>query len=145
MDQRTRGLGGPSGRVILLRDGTELLTDSEDQEMFDHEVHDVSEDDRITDSSQLEKQRGESSSEEGKAAAARSQREGTPGPEATITQEPQKQESEAASSTAGIPPSAAASMPDSLKQAAGTSPRIKAMVDTAIPSKLQNPTSSKDA
>lgn len=37
MDSRTSGPGGRSGRIILLGDGTEVLTDSDDPEMFGHE------------------------------------------------------------------------------------------------------------
>lgn len=35
MDQRLGGLAGRSGRIILLGDGTEVLTDAADGEMFD--------------------------------------------------------------------------------------------------------------
>lgn len=45
LDQRTRNMGGRSGKIILLGDGTEMLTDSDDTEMFDH-----SEEDRDLDS-----------------------------------------------------------------------------------------------
>lgn len=37
MESRTSGLGGRSGRIILLGDGTEVLTDSDDPEMFGNE------------------------------------------------------------------------------------------------------------
>ena len=40
LDQRTRGIGGRSGRIILLGDGTEVLTDSDETEMFDHDAED---------------------------------------------------------------------------------------------------------
>ncbi|KAH8596354.1 protein phosphatase-like protein 2C [Bisporella sp. PMI_857] len=37
MDQKTKSFGGNQpGRIILLGDGTEVLTDSDDTEMFDH-------------------------------------------------------------------------------------------------------------
>ena len=39
-NQQTRGIGGRQGRIILLGDGTEVLTDSDDQEMFDHDEED---------------------------------------------------------------------------------------------------------
>jgi len=60
MDQRTRGFGGRSGRVIILGDGTEVLTDSDEQDLEEKDeesAHNTSDD--------------------------RSHREGTPGPEAT--------------------------------------------------------------
>jgi len=40
LDHRSRGSGGRSGRIILLGDGTEVLTESDDQEMFDHDEED---------------------------------------------------------------------------------------------------------
>lgn len=37
MDQKSKPFGGNQrGRIILLGDGTEVLTDSDDTEMFDH-------------------------------------------------------------------------------------------------------------
>ena len=37
MDQKSKSFGGNQrGRIILLGDGTEVLTDSDDTEMFDH-------------------------------------------------------------------------------------------------------------
>ena len=73
MDQRTRFRGGP-GRIILLGDGTEVLTDSDEQEMIDHEDEDKD----------LEAQVGHSSSTSiGGQSDTRNEREGTPGPEPT--------------------------------------------------------------
>ena len=72
MDQRTRALGGRSGRIILLGDGNnELSADSDDHEMIDDDDHD------------LEAQAGHdiSSSFEDLNDSARGEREGTPGPE----------------------------------------------------------------
>ena len=40
LDQQPRGVHGRSGRIILLGDGTEVLTDSDEQEMFDHDEED---------------------------------------------------------------------------------------------------------
>jgi protein phosphatase 2C family protein 2/3 len=48
MDQRTRMLGGRAGRVILLGDGTEVVTghgDDDDIDMDDHEVEEVEDSD----------------------------------------------------------------------------------------------------
>ena len=67
MDNRNRGLGGRSGRIILLGDGTEVLTDSADIEMFDNDEE--------------EKDLGSQVNKaEGGATESRSEREGTPGP-----------------------------------------------------------------
>jgi len=41
MDQKSKPFGGNQrGRIILLGDGTEVLTDSDDTEMFDHQEED---------------------------------------------------------------------------------------------------------
>lgn len=41
MDQKIKTFGGTQkGRIILLGDGTEVLTDSDDTEMFDHQEED---------------------------------------------------------------------------------------------------------
>lgn len=41
MDQKSKTFGGNQrGRIILLGDGTEVLTDSDDTEMFDHQDED---------------------------------------------------------------------------------------------------------
>ena len=66
LDQRTRMLGGRAGRIILLGDGTEVLTDSADN---DSEMFEQSEDD--------EEQDLESQVQKGQAQA---EREETPGP-----------------------------------------------------------------
>jgi len=40
MDQKKSFGGNQRGRIILLGDGTEVLTDSDDTEMFDHSEED---------------------------------------------------------------------------------------------------------
>lgn len=55
MEHRNRN---NSGRIIVLGDGTEVLTDSADSDMFDHDEED----------------------DKGVAGGKRGQREGTPGP-----------------------------------------------------------------
>ena len=71
LDQRSRGYGGRSGRIILLGDGTEVLTDSDDTEMFDQ-----SEEDKDT-ANQVKKGTPDTSDVD----SARSEREGTPAPQ----------------------------------------------------------------
>lgn len=68
MDQRTKNVGGRSGRIILLGDGTEVLTDSADTttDMFDDA------EDKDLESQVSKGQAGSKS--------ARGDREGTPGP-----------------------------------------------------------------
>ena len=70
MDQRRGGGYGRSGRIILLGDGTEVLTDSDDTDMFDHR-----DEDKDTEN-QIKKATPDTSDVD----SARSEREGTPGP-----------------------------------------------------------------
>ncbi|KIW70908.1 hypothetical protein PV04_03139 [Phialophora macrospora] len=71
LDHRPRGFGGRSGRIILLGDGTEVLTDSDDTEMFDH-----SEEDKDA-ANQVKKGTPNTSDVD----SARGEREGTPAPQ----------------------------------------------------------------
>lgn len=73
LDNRSRGYGGRSGRIILLGDGTEVLTDSDDQDMFDH-----SEEDKDLES-QVKKGTPATSDND----STRSEREGTPAPQSS--------------------------------------------------------------
>lgn len=68
-EDRSRGYGVRAGRIILLGDGTEILTnhdDDDDDEMFDH----ADDDQDIVHQTQ-----------HGSPDATRSEREGTPGPQ----------------------------------------------------------------
>lgn len=71
LDNRSRGFGGKNGRIILLGDGTEVLTDSDDTDMFDQ-----GEEDRDTDN---QVSRGSSTTTD--TEFTRSEREGTPAPQ----------------------------------------------------------------
>jgi protein phosphatase PTC2/3 len=71
LDQRARGGFGNRGRIILLGDGTEVLTDSDDADMFDH-----SEEDKDTEN-QIKKGTPDTSDVD----STRTEREGTPGPQ----------------------------------------------------------------
>ena len=89
MDQRTRLLGGRGGRVILLGDGTEIITGSGD----DEDDVDMGEAEEVDDSDieeQIKKGQAESSKTNGEQEE-RVQREGTPGPKAA--EEPTKDSS----------------------------------------------------
>lgn len=76
LDHRSRGAYGRNGRIILLGDGTEVLTDSDDADMFDH-----SEEDQDTEN-QIKKSTPETSDVE----STRSEREGTPGPPSSLSE-----------------------------------------------------------
>ena len=85
MNQRP-GFGGRSGKIILLGDGSEVVTESDETEMFDHEEEDKDL------PSQVEK--GQMKSE------SRGDREETPGPEeSTEKQRIQQEPSNSPSST----------------------------------------------
>jgi protein phosphatase 2C family protein 2/3 len=71
LDKRSRGFGSRGGRIILLGDGTEVLTDSDDAEMFDH-----SDEDKDTEN-QIQKGTPATSDND----SMRSEREGTPAPQ----------------------------------------------------------------
>ncbi|KAK4947900.1 Protein phosphatase 2C 2 [Elasticomyces elasticus] len=71
MEHRSRGFGGRGGRIILLGDGTEVLTDSDDTEMFDQ-----SEEEKDS-ANQVKKSTPATSDDD----SARNEREGTPAPQ----------------------------------------------------------------
>ncbi|MCJ1283874.1 Protein phosphatase 2C 2 [Xylographa opegraphella] len=129
MDQRTRGVGGRSGRIILLGDGTEVLTDSDEQEMFDHDEEDKDLESQVS--------RGQMQTE----TTEFRNREATPGPESerghltSHTPEPMEDsnpfDSPASNSTER---STAADEPP---------PYVKAANDSDVPEKLTNPSSKK--
>lgn len=78
------GYGGRNGRVILLGDGTEVLTDStDDSEMFDHSMEDDDDD----------KPRRGGSSATSEHDSTRGEREGTPGPGSSVEDQHNKHES----------------------------------------------------
>lgn len=80
-EYRSRGFGGRSGRIILLGDGTEILTDSDDTEMFDHDEEDKDLE------SQVSKGRNQA---QGDKDGVRGEREETPGPEVPLSREKQQ-------------------------------------------------------
>jgi len=67
MDSRRPGIGGRSGRIILLGDGSEMLTDGDDHEAIDQDDDDAA----------IASHHNKDSAETGKA------REETPGPESS--------------------------------------------------------------
>ena len=129
LDQRTRGVGGRSGRIILLGDGTEVLTDSDEQEMFDHDEEDKDLESQAT-RGQLQTKSSESRN-----------REATPGPE-----------SERGHLTSHTPEtmddanpfdSPASNSTERSTAADEPPPYVKAANDSAIPEKLANPSPKK--
>ena len=117
LDQRTRGIGGRHGRIILLGDGTEVLTDSDDQEMFDHDEEDKDLDAQVSKSHS----QAEPESDKGQPTSHT--------PEAIDTSNPFESPSSNTtekSTTQGDPP-----------------PYGNAAGDSDLPSKLMNPPSEK--
>ena len=129
IDHRNRGVGGRSGRIILLGDGTEVLTDSDETEMFDHEEEDK-----------------DLASQAGKGQlkldnASRGGREETPGPESHVTSERQ-QTPESMEQNPFDTPSSTSSEKSILTDTAKTN--IKAVPESALPEKLVTPPVSQD-
>lgn len=76
LDQRTRLIGGRGGRVILLGDGTEIVTSAgphDDDDDDDIDMEDRGEAEEVNDH--------EGTTKSTDATASRGQREETPGPE----------------------------------------------------------------
>ena len=81
MDQRTRFIGGRAGRIILLGDGTEILTDQghDDDGDVDMEDRGEAEEEEDKDLEEQVPKRDEAAKENGETD--RSQREETPAPD----------------------------------------------------------------
>lgn len=127
-DSRARNSGGKSGRIILLGDGTEVLTDGDDHDMLENEEEDKDLDSQVI--------RGDPKHEE----VARGTREETPGPESHSKAEIITQEGP---SSVQHPPGA----PNTLGQlgASDVDPsKSKPIPESAIPEKLVNPPTSSE-
>ncbi|KAI9796534.1 MAG: Protein phosphatase 2C 2 [Piccolia ochrophora] len=79
-DQNIRDAGRSSGRIILLGDGTEVLTDSNDSEMADHDEEDKDLESQVSRSQTSAGAEDASTSDEGRSA-----REDTPGPSSSAS------------------------------------------------------------
>ena len=123
-DHRNRGVGGRSDRIILLGDGTEVLTDSDETEMFDHEEEDK---DLASQASKGQKKLDDTS---------RGGREETPGPESHGTSERQ-QTPESMEQNPFDTPSSTISEKSSVTDTAKAN--IKAIPESALPEKLVTP------
>ena len=128
LDQRTRGIGGRSGRIIILGDGTEVLTDSDETEMFDHD-----EEDKDVDSV---------SSSNDPSGAPRSEREGTPAP-------PSKSSGQTGQTSASADrDNTVDSLSSTATEKSPVSPELpkthlQAAADSDLPTKLVNPPTQK--
>lgn len=128
IDQRTRGIGGKSGRIILLGDGTEVLTDSDETEMFDHDEEDKDLDSQVS-------KAGPQSEE----ARSRSEREETPGPQPQPPKDQVSPKSTRSENPFDTPPSSTAGSTASTETTRET---VKPIPESAIPEKLVSPAKS---
>ena len=124
LDQRTQGLNDQPGRVIYLGDGTEVLTDGDDVDMFDQDEEDKDLDAQVT--------RGQVGSND-EDQRLRSEREATPGPES-------KQEGSERIESSPVKPNGASARNEGDDSALQASPvSIKSIPESAIPEKLVSP------
>lgn len=128
-DHRNRGVGGRSGKIILLGDGTKVLTESDETEMFDHEEEDK---DLASQAS-----KGQIKLDD----ASRGGREETPGPESHGTSERQ-QTPESMEPNPFETPSSTTSAKSVVTDTANSN--LKAIPESALPEKLVTPPISQD-
>ena len=132
LDRQGTDSGGRSGRVILLGNGTEVLTDSDEQEAFDHE-----DDDR-----DLENQvRRHDATASRESTEARNQREETPGPPSSDATSMQRSPGSTEVSNPFESPSSTTSERSEPTEMASTANRIP---ESVLPDKLVTPPTSKD-
>lgn len=105
---RTRGFSVRSGRIILLGDGTEVITEQNDDDLFDHTEEDKALANHV---------------QQNQPEATRNEREGTPAPQATAS----------ASSQAGQTPQPEAKVPSPAK-ANGSSESTAGASEKSTPS-----------
>lgn len=73
---RSRGFGVPSGRIILLGDGTEVIPDQGEEDLFDQ-----SEGDQVSSAATTTTAAATSQAQHESSDNTRNDREGTPGPQ----------------------------------------------------------------
>ena len=129
VNHRNHGVGGRSGRIILLGNGTEVLTDSDETEMFDHEEE----------NKDLASQVGKSQTKPDDAN--RGGREETPGPESHGTSESQQTPDSMEQNPFDTPSSTTSEM-SSVTDTAKAS--FKTIPESALPEKFVTPPTSQD-
>lgn len=129
LEHRTRGVGGRSGRIILLGDGTEVLTDSDETDMFDYEEEDKDL------ASQVGKRQTKSDDE------GRGGREETPGPEPQEASEKQPNPESTERNPFDSPLSIVSEKADAIETAKAD---IKAVPESHLPEKLVTPPTTQD-
>lgn len=100
MDQRTRLLGGRAGRIILLGDGTEIVTGQGDDEDVDMEDRGEAEEADSDVEEQVKKGQAETN---GETDAARAKREETPAPSTGSEAKSEEKSEESTTKETGAP------------------------------------------
>ncbi|KAL8645010.1 MAG: hypothetical protein Q9210_006953 [Variospora velana] len=131
LDKHDSGFGGRSGRIILLGNGTEVVTDSDEQEPFDHE-----DDDR-----DLENQVSKHDSSASHDTTNRNQREDTPGPS---TQNLSNTHDRSGSREANDPVESPSSTTLEKSEPPELAPMVRTIPESALPEKLVTPPTSKE-
>lgn len=125
LDLRNRG-NPRAGRIILLGDGTEVLTDSDDTEIFDHDDEDKDLESQVTKGLKREPRNG---------------REDTPAPEGQRDMEkPRTPDPVEGGNPFDTPSSTTSEKSESTET---TAPIIKAIPESALPTKLVTPPREK--
>ncbi|KAL8909730.1 MAG: hypothetical protein Q9207_000039 [Kuettlingeria erythrocarpa] len=131
LDKQSSGFGGRSGRIILLGNGTEVVTDSDEQEVFDHE----------DDDQDLENQVSKHDTNASKEAADRKQREETPGPPSQDSSNTHETPGSTAGKNLFNSPSSTTSQKFDSSE---TAPTVQKLPESALPDKLITPPTSKE-
>ncbi|KAL8874184.1 MAG: hypothetical protein Q9174_000450 [Haloplaca sp. 1 TL-2023] len=132
LDRQGTDSGGRSGRVILLGNGTEILTDSDEQETFDHEDDDRDLENQVSRHDTTASQQ---------STEARNQREETPGPPSTDATSVQRTPSSTEVSNPFESPSSTTSERSEPAEMASIANRIP---ESVLPDKLVTPPTSRD-
>ncbi|KAL8987415.1 MAG: hypothetical protein Q9177_003373 [Variospora cf. flavescens] len=130
-DKHDSGFGGRSGRIILLGNGTEVVTDSDEQEAFDHE-----DDDR-----DLENQVSKHNASASHDTINRNQREDTPGPP---TQDSSNTHDRSGYREANNPVESPSSTTSEKSGPPELAPMVRTIPESALPEKLVTPPTSKE-
>ncbi|KAL6715013.1 Protein phosphatase 2C 2 [Lecanora helva] len=127
LSQRGRGVGGRSGRIILLGDSAEVQTDSDETEMFDHEEEDKDLESQAT--------KGQPMAND----AIRGTREETPGPEGSDADQRNNTSAIAEAQSDDASPTTVTDHPDQSERAKSVE-----IPESAIPDKIVTSPSNQE-
>ncbi|KAL9042867.1 MAG: hypothetical protein Q9180_000290 [Flavoplaca navasiana] len=132
LDKQDTDYGGRSGRIILLGNGTEVLTDSDEQEVFDHEDDDRDLENQVS-------KHGAKANED--TADLRNRREDTPGPQSHDSTDTSKTPE---STEASNPFESPSSTTPEKSEPVEVGSKVKMIPESALPDKLVTPPTSND-